>query len=270
VRIGNYEDGVSGQHDASRVLGPFIDSIQRLGLRRRIAVLLHDGGSINKITETLLEMVRGGISDVAVDIEVFYQGAESLDPTFVDRLPFGLVRLSADKNSFAETARHNNFDYVVLFESSGMYRGENIVNLCRQLAPGNLDAVWGSRRLSVREIEASYRFRYHANALIGVISYLGSYVLSLAYFFLYQRFISDTLSAVKAVRASDAFDPSIDLSSPRVNHLLLARLMRRKADLLEIPVQFIPVSPQSVKRISVFEGLRSLAMIVWRRFRPVR
>lgn len=270
VRIGNYEDGATGQHDAARVLGPFLESIQRRGIRRRVAVLLHDASSSNKAAQTLLEMVRGGIDKVPVDVDVFYSGAEPLESSFAARLPFGLTHLPGGDATFAETARGRGFDYVVLFESSGVYRGENIVALCSQLASGRLDAVWGSRRLSVREIEASYRFRYHSNALVGAISYLGSYVLSLSYFVLYQRFISDTLSAVRAVRAGDAFDPSIDLTSSRVNHLLLAKLLRRKADLFEIPVQFIPVSPESVKHISVFEGVRSLAMIAWRRFRPGR
>ena len=270
VRIANYEDGVTGQHDAMRVLAPFLDSIQRRGIRQRIAVLLHDANSANKIAQTLLEMVRGGVDKLAVDLDGFYSGPVPLDPSFTERLPFPLTHLPGGESTFAETARGGHFDYVLLFESSGMYRGENIVTLCAQLVSGRLDAVWGSRRLSVREIEASYRFRYHSNAFVGAVSYLGSYVLSLSYFVLYQRFISDTLSAVRAVRASDAFDATIDLMSPRVNHLLLARLLRRKADLLEIPVQFIPVSPNSVKHISVVEGLRSLAMIMWRRFRPGR
>ncbi len=35
VRIGNYEEGVTGRHDAARVLEPFIASIVRRGERRR-------------------------------------------------------------------------------------------------------------------------------------------------------------------------------------------------------------------------------------------
>jgi len=270
VRIANYEDGATGQHDAMRVLAPFLESIQRRGVHRRVAVLLQDARSANKVAQTLLEMVRGGINKLAVDLHVYYMGAAPLDPSFTNRLPFEVTHLSGGERTFSGTARGGGFDYVVLFESSGTYRGENIVNVCSQLTSGRLDAVWGSRRLSVKEIEASYRFRYHSNALVGAISYLGSYVLSLSYFALYQRYVSDTLSAVRAVRAADAFDDEIDLTSPRVNHVLLAKLMRRKAELLEIPVQFIPVSPESVKRISVFEGLRSLATIVWLRVRPRR
>ena len=94
-----------------------------------------------------------------------------------------------------------------------MYRGEETVPLLSQLAPGRLDAVWGSRRLSVRDIEESYRFRYSASALGGAISYLGSHALSLACLTLYGRYITDTLSGVRAIRAADVLDPRVDLGA---------------------------------------------------------
>jgi hypothetical protein len=151
-----------------------------------------------------------------------------------------------------------------------MYRGEDLVGLASHLAPGRLDAVWGSRRLSVRDIEESYRLRYRKNVILGAVSYAGSHLLSLAYLVLYGRYISDTLSAVRAVRASDAFDRAIDLTDKGANHLLLSGLLRRKAEILEIPVRFFPISPERVKRTSPVEGLRALATIVWRRFAKPR
>jgi hypothetical protein len=77
------------------------------------------------------------------------------------------------------------------------------------------------------------------------------------------------LSAVRAVRASDAFDTGIDLTDKQANHQLLSELLRRKAEILEIPVQFFPISPERVKRTSPFEGVQALATIVWRRFVPM-
>jgi hypothetical protein len=67
------------------------------------------------------------------------------------------------------------------------------------------------------------------------------------------------------VRAADAFDPSVDLTHKRANHLLLSELLRRKGEILEIPVQFFPISPERVKRTSPIEGLHALGTIVWRR-----
>ena len=63
VRIANYEEGVSGRHDAAKILGPFIRSLVDKRQRQRLAVLLHDAGSLNKVTQTLIEMVRGGIAE---------------------------------------------------------------------------------------------------------------------------------------------------------------------------------------------------------------
>jgi 2-phospho-L-lactate transferase/gluconeogenesis factor (CofD/UPF0052 family) len=270
VRIGNYEEGITGRHDAARVLAPFLEAILSADRRKRAAVLLHDAGSTNKVVQTMLEMVRGGVDRLPLDLTVFFSGAEPLDTSFTASLPFAVARLPGGDSTFAQAARGAGFDYVVLFESSGMYRGEDLVAVASHLAVGRLDAVWGSRRLSVRDIQESYRLRFRKNVLLGAISYAWSHALSLAYLFLYGRYISDTLSAVRAVRAADAFDPAIDLTHKRANHLLLSGMLRRKAEILEIPVQFFPISPERVKRTSPLEGLQALATIVWRRLTSPR
>jgi len=266
VRIGNYEDGVTGRHHAARVLEPFIASIVSRRDRRRVAVFLTDTDSLNKVTQTLLEMVRGGIEQVLLDVTVFYTAREPLDPGLAARLPLELQYLREGERAFAAAARERGFDYVLLFESSGMYRGEETVPLLSQLATGRLDAVWGSRRLSVRDIEESYRFRYSASAISGMVSYLGSYALSVACLVLYGRYITDTLSGVRAIRAADALDPRVDLGHKNANHVLLARLLRRKAEILELPVRFVPLSPDRVKRTTTIEGMHALATLVTRRF----
>ena len=263
VRIANYEDGVTGRHDAARILTPFIDGILHRDERRRVAVFLHDAGSANKLTQTLLEMVRGGLHDLPLDVTVFYEGLEPLDGEFVQSLRWTVRQVAP--GGFADAARAGGFDYVILFESSGMYRGDDIVGLASHLANGRFDAVWGSRRLSVRDIEESYRFRYRKNVVLGAISYAGSHLLSLAYLVLYGRYISDTLSAARAIRASDALAAGIDLTHKRANQYLLSDLLRRKAEILEIPVRFLPISPEKVKRTSPLDGIQSLLAIVWRR-----
>ena len=255
VRIGNYEDGVTGRHHAARVLEPFISSIVSRRERRRVAVLLSDTVSLNKVTQTLLEMVRGGIEHVPLDVTVFYTAPDPLDPSLAGHLPLELRYLRDGEHAFTAAARDRGFDYVLLFESSGMYRGEETVPLLSQLATGRLDAVWGSRRLSVRDIEESYRFRYSASVFAGTVSYLGSYALSLACLTLYGRYITDTLSGVRAIRAGDVFDPCVDLGHKNANHVLLSRLLRRKAEILEMPVRYVPLAPDRVKRTSTIEGI---------------
>ncbi len=270
VRIANYEEGVTGRHDAAKILEPFVRSFLEPPHEQRLAVLLYDAGSLNKITQTLLEMVRGGIEDVPVEVTVFYEG-EALDPSFVASLPFLVRAVEHDvERQFREAVREAGADYVLLFESSGMYRGEDIVTLASHLSFGRLDAAWGSRRLSVKEIHESLRFRYRHNTLLRAVSYGGSHVLSLACLLLYGRYISDTLSAVLAIRAEDALAIDVPLTHKRANQHLLAALLRRKAEILDIPVHFFPISPGRVKRTNVLEGVQALGALVLGRFRTTR
>jgi len=128
--------------------------------------------------------------------------------------------------------------------------------------------VWGSRRLSVRDIEESYRLKYEKKAVLGAISRAGSHLLSLLYLGLYGRYISDTLSGARAIRASDALALKCPLTSKLTNQYLLPILLRRRAEMQEIPVQFFSISPERVRRTSVLDGLRAIGIAVAGRFGP--
>ena len=273
VRIGNYEEGITGRHDAAKILTPFIESILRKGDFQRIAVVLLDGESLNKVTQTILEMLRAGVQDLPVSTMVFYDNPETFDQAFTKTLPFEIRNVftpDGKKGSgYLENFQGHSFDYVILFESSGMYRGEEIVALASILSHGKLDAVWGSRRLSVKDIHESYKLRYRHNPVLGAVSYIGSHALSLLYLFLYGRYIADTLSGVRAIRASYLQLTSIDVTHKNVNQDLLSLILRNRGEIIETPVQFLPISPEKVKRTTVIDGIRSLLTILWWRFRPL-
>lgn len=274
VRVGQYEQAGSGRHDASKVLGPYVAAVlARRRDRRRIAVVLHDAGSPDKLAQTLLEMVRGGLAGQPADVTVFCETAVPLDRHFVASLPWpvtevGLLADPAEDRRLRQALAGGGFEYVAIFESSGMYNGEDLPWLVSHVAAGRLDAVWGSRRLSVRDIEESYRLKYRHRAWLGAISYAGSHVLSLAYLLLYGRYVSDTLSGARIVRVTDALALPVGLSHRQVNQHLLSALLRRKAEMFEVPVHFYSLSPALVRRTTPGDGLRAIATILWRRLGP--
>jgi 2-phospho-L-lactate transferase/gluconeogenesis factor (CofD/UPF0052 family) len=274
VRIGHYEDGVSGRHDASKVLTPFLNTFLSERRRQRVAVWLYDAASLNKLSQSVLEMLRGGIQDLPVDITVFYTADTDLDDVFMQPLPVALRNLKPSSEppgrAFRAALVEREFDYAVLFESSGMYRGEDLFGVLLPLMTGRLDAVWGSRRLSMKDIEASYRLRYKHKAMLGSLSYVGSHLLSVAYLVLFGRYISDTLSGVRAVRASFLTNLPVPPDDKLTNQYLLSALLAEKADVLETPVQFLALSPERVRRTTPLEGLRSLALIAWQRIARTR
>src|SRR4030095_11946516 len=132
----------------------------------------YDGGSPNKIAQTPREIVRGGIEGLPVTLTVFF-ALSTIEPAFLASLPFSVEMLPGGESDFHRRLQEGAFDSVVLFESSGMYRGEDLVALAAQLTSGRLDAVWGSRRLSVRDIEESYRLRYRKEPPSGGIRFVG-------------------------------------------------------------------------------------------------
>ena len=272
VRIGNYEEGVTGRHDAAKILGPFVEAfIARWEATERVAVLLHEADSTTKVVQSILEMVRGGIRDMPVELAVFHDAPAALEPSFVQSLGFPVTRLEGSagqrERQFRSAVAAGGFDYVLLFESSGMYNGEDIANLASHLALGRLDAVWGSRRLSVNDIQASYRLKYRHRTLLGAVSYIGSHLLSLSYLGLYGRYVSDTLSGARVVRADDVLRLPVPLTDKQANQHLLSGLLRRKAEMFEVPVQFFALSPAQVKRTSPLDGLRALGTALAARMR---
>jgi hypothetical protein len=272
VRVGHLEERLTGRHDARKVLAPFVSAaLDRRASRRSVAVVLYDAGSQDKLALTLIEMVRGGVTKLPLDLTVFCETASPLDPAFLAHLPFrveAVPPLVGDADaSFRRTLEARGFEFVALFESSGMYDGDDIPWLLSHLT-GRLDAVWGSRRLSVRDIEESLRVKYRHRTGLRALSYVGSHLLSLMYLALYGRYVSDTLSGARALRVEDAVRIALPLTHKRANQQLLSVLLGRKAEMFEVPVHFYSASPEQVKRTTVVDGLQSVAGIVWARFRP--
>ena len=270
VRIGNYEDGVTGTHDASKVLTPFIKSFLRRGERIRLAVLLLDAETLNKVGQTIVEMIRAGIAELPLVLTVYYECPESFDAGFTASLPFEVRNLATRERKSAEVyrlAQDRAFEYVMLFESSGMYRGDDIVNLANYLHGEKLDAVWGSRRLSVNDIKQAYRLVYRHKPVKAAISFLGSHILSFCYLLLYGRHISDTLSGARVIRSSFLREETMDYRRKDFNQLVLSTLLRHRAEVLETPVFYFPISPEKVRRTTLGDGFRSLFTILRGRLR---
>ena len=122
--------------------------------------------------------------------------------------------------------------------------------------------------MSIKDVEEALVLRYRHNWLQKMTSHFGSHALSIMYLALFGRYISDTLSGARAVRARYLRDLNVDPAHKLANHQLLASLLRNRAEVLEIPVRFFPISPKRVKRTSLLDGGRAMLEILMRRFRP--
>ncbi len=128
-----------------------------------------------------------------------------------------------------------------------MYNGEDIAGLASHLTLGRLDAVWGSRRLSVRDIHESYRLKFRHQRCSARSAIAGSHALSLLYLALYGRYVSDTLSAARVVRAADALTLAVPLNDKLVNQHLLSGCSAGGPRCSRVPVQFFAMAPDQVE-----------------------
>ena len=266
IRIGNYEDESTGNHDPQKVLGPFIDDIARKKHRTSVAVVLTDNTSANKTVQTVLEIARSD-HPLSCEVTVYYQG-KAIDYLQTIDLPFGVQNVETENHQdFMKYVMGQNDEYVCLMECSGMYYGHDVTSLIANLNVPCVDAVWGSRRLSKSDVLASYKFRYHHHVLLGITSYLGSYFLSLTYLFLYGRYVSDTLCGLRLIRRDFLARNQHRFNQESFNQYLLGDLLKSQGRVFEVPVDFLPMSPEKVKRTGLTEGLRAFWVIMTQRIK---
>ncbi len=271
LQVQNFEDQLSGTHDAHKILTPFIQAIESANLPLSVAVLLLSNISTEKTVQTVMDMARSLSSDdVSQQVTMFYAG-EKIDMLHSMDLPFAMRHVQANDEKGADIelfkqGLEEEFDYLCLMECSGMYHGSDAMHLISSLNGRQVDSVWGSRRLSVSDVQASYQFRYQKNWLLGAISRVGSHALSLMYLLFYGHFISDTLSGLRIVKTDVFREFDLDVQEASFNQRLLCKLLRGKGTVYEMPVGFLPMSPDKVKRTSIIQGLQNIWVIVQQRF----
>ncbi len=279
LQVQNFEDQLSGTHDANKILTPFIEAVESANSPVSVATLLLNNVSTEKTVQTVMDMARSvsasssslkQMNDSAQYLTVFYAG-EKIDMLHSMRLPFAMQHVSASTEQEADlelikSSLSEEYDYLCLMECSGMYHGSDAMHLISSLNGRQVDAVWGSRRLSVSDVRASYQFRYRQNWLLGIVSRVGSHALSLMYLVFYGHFISDTLSGLRLVKTKVFRDFDLHVEQASFNQRLLCKLLRGKGTVYEMPVGFLPMSPDKVKRTSVMQGLQNIWMIVQQRF----
>lgn len=90
--------------------------------------------------------------------------------------------------------------------------------------------------------------------------------MSLLTLLLYGRYLSDTLSGVLGVRAEDVLELARRGRDPLDPPEILARLLRRRANILETPIQYFGRPPSRESSRPLRSGLRALVALLSRRW----
>jgi 2-phospho-L-lactate transferase/gluconeogenesis factor (CofD/UPF0052 family) len=201
-----------------------------LGLTKEI--ILADGGS----TDRTVEIARG-IRNVKVC-----------------QLPRIIGRGAAIRLGFSK-ARGN---IIVSFPGDNEYRSEDLYSIVESLTRGSVRAVFGTRTVKCTDLSGRLKQIYHNNWPLYVTSKYGGILLSMLTLILYNRYVTDVLTSIKAfdarlLRSLDLKSDGLDLEME-----IVAKLSRRKEYMFEIPVDYRPRTREDGKKITAGDGLKAI------------
>jgi 2-phospho-L-lactate transferase/gluconeogenesis factor (CofD/UPF0052 family) len=201
-------------------------------------------------------VVDGGSTDRTVEL------ARSVRSVKVCQLPKVLGRGAAMRLG-VERARGN---IIVFFPGDNEYRPADLYAIVGSLQRPAYRAVFGTRAVKCTDLTGRLKQIYHNNRRLYLTSKYGGILLSVLTLFLYNRYVTDILSSVKAfdarlLRSLDLKSNGIDLESE-----IVAKLSYRKEYMFELPVDYKPRTREAGKKITTGGGLKAVYALFRYRF----
>jgi glycosyltransferase involved in cell wall biosynthesis len=145
-------------------------------------------------------------------------------------------------------------DYLIIQDADLEYDPNDYIPMLHALIDGRGDVVYGSRYLG--------RGRHPNQSLAA---YLGGRSLSLAARIFTGRYLTDTVTALKLFHREQLATVPLETSGFELDHEITAKMARRGARIVEVPIHYSPRSREEGKKI----GLRDwfIAIRTFRRYR---
>jgi dolichol-phosphate mannosyltransferase len=131
-------------------------------------------------------------------------------------------------------------DYLIIQDADLEYDPNDYVPMLQALLSGRGDVVYGSRYLG--------RGR-HANQSLA--AYLGGRSLSLVALIFTRRHLTDTVTALKLFHRTQIAAVPLETSGFELDHEITAKLARRGARIVEVPIRYAPRSREEGKKIGL-------------------
>ena len=143
-------------------------------------------------------------------------------------------------------------------EGATRYRVGDLYNVVEYMTRGPMRAVFGTRAIKCTDLSEHLREIYHNNWRLYLISKYGGILLSVLTLLLYNRYVSDVLTSLKAfdarlLRSLELHSNGVDLETE-----VVAKLSRRREYMYEIPVDYRPRSREQGKKLTTGDGIRAV------------
>ena len=157
-------------------------------------------------------------------------------------------------------------DYVVIQDADLEYDPSELLSLLEQFSKQRVGAVYGSRTLNTGATSRALKFVYTKHPRQYWISFIGGHILSLWTLLLYGRLITDTLTGYKMFDGPLVRGLTLVSTGFELDHEITTKILRKREDILEVPITYFPRSRLEGKKIRNSDGVKALWTILKCRF----
>jgi len=157
---------------------------------------------------------------------------------------------------------------ITFFPGDREYKAEDLYLLVQSVVQSGFRAVLGTRAIKTRDLSAQLKSIYTDKRGLYLVSKYGGMILSIATLVLYNRYITDVLTSLKAFDTRLLRSLRLESDGRDLDTEILAKLGSLHEYILEVPVDYSPRTRAEGKKITLVDGLKALAALFrYRRFR---
>jgi hypothetical protein len=276
VRVGDWESE-SGGHSGGIVfeeLRQIVQSRIEIALNplpHLVSIIVPALNEQATVERVLRDLVQLDLSPLGISKEIILVDGGSSDRTL--ELARGIrgvkVLASSHRIGRGEALRRGveqaRGGQILFYPSDGEYDPEDIPGILSQLLSGRFEAVFGTRNLVILDLKSHLRAVYAESAGLSLLSRYGGMLISILTLVLYDRYITDTLTGLKAFDAAVLRNLQLKSAGVDLEMEIVAKLSRQRRFILEVPVHFKARTRAQGKKMSVADGLWALVALL--RFR---
>ncbi|WP_031494861.1 2-phospho-L-lactate transferase CofD family protein [Bryobacter aggregatus] len=277
VRVRDWESQ-EGRHSGGFVLDEVRQIVQeRIDIRiertsHMVSILIPILNEERTIEEVLKSVVALDFQALGLSKEVLVIDGASTDRSYELAQKVRSVKvLRLDQQQGRGAALRMGIDaargnLIVFFPGDKEYSTGDLYSLVSSLVNSRFRTVFGSRAVKCINLSGELRSIYQNNLSLYLASKYGGMLLSILTLLIYNRYVTDALSSVKAFDAEFLRSLRLQCDGRDLDTEIVAKLARREEYVLELPVDYTPRSRSAGKKITVFDGLACIWTLIRERF----
>ena len=240
--------------------------------RHMVSIVVPALDEARTIESVLTDLARLDFSAHRMSKEILVIDGGSTDGTLEKARAFDAVRVYSSPAAGRGAALRHGIEkargnVIVFFPADGEYDAADIPSVAAPIIANDYRVVFGSRSIKwVLDVDDQLAHIY-PNEFGRRLSKYGGRALSVLSLVLYNRFVSDPFSTLKAFDRGFLRSLSLDAAGVELEAELIAKAGKSQEFILEVPVNYRPRSKAEGKKTTARDGVTTLARLVSERFR---